>query len=144
MAAPGGQKTAKAFRAEWQANKASNQSAGITEKAYIDQCRTGATVTPPTSTTAAPPVPAPSPVSVPPAQPSKSAVTTPTGANQYSTEAQAKGRCGSDTVVWANAKSKVYHFSGHKNYGDTKAGAYMCEKDATSQGFRAAKNEKHT
>jgi hypothetical protein len=46
-------------------------------------------------------------------------------------------------VVWANLDSKVYHFSGNKNYGTTKEGAYMCEKDALGQGVRAAKNEKH-
>ncbi len=65
------------------------------------------------------------------------------GANQYTTEAQAKARCGSGTVVWANLKSKIYHFAGHKDYGNTKEGAYMCERDATSEGMRAAKNEKH-
>jgi hypothetical protein len=46
-------------------------------------------------------------------------------------------------VVWANLKSKIYHFSGTKDYGATKDGAYMCEKDATAQDIRAAKNEKH-
>jgi hypothetical protein len=46
-------------------------------------------------------------------------------------------------VVWANLKSKVYHFSGNKDYGNTKSGAYMCEKDALAQGFRASKVEKH-
>jgi hypothetical protein len=67
----------------------------------------------------------------------------PTGANQYSTEAQAKARCSSGTVVWANLSSKIYHFAGHKSYGHTKSGVYMCESDAVSQGIRAAKNEKH-
>ena len=37
-----GQKTAKACREEWQANKAANQANGVTEKAYVDQCRGGA------------------------------------------------------------------------------------------------------
>ena len=63
--------------------------------------------------------------------------------NQFASEAQAKGHCATDTVVWANLSSKVYHFSGHRDYGNTKRGAYMCEGDATQQGFRAAKNEKH-
>jgi hypothetical protein len=45
--------------------------------------------------------------------------------------------------VWANTKSKIYHFSGHRAYGSTKAGAYMCEKDSAAAGIRAAKNEKH-
>ena len=73
----------------------------------------------------------------------RTAAIAPTGANEFSTEAQAKARCPTDTVVWANLKSKIFHFSGHKDYGATKEGAYMCEKDATAQGIRAAKNEKH-
>ena len=57
-AAARGQKTAKACREEWQANKAANQANGITERAYVDQCRSGAA---PSQTTAAPPAPAPAP-----------------------------------------------------------------------------------
>jgi hypothetical protein len=47
-----------------------------------------------------------------------------------------------DLVVWVNLTSKIYHFAGHKSYGTTKAGAYMCEKEATAHGFRASKTEK--
>ena len=149
-----GQKTVKACRDEWRANKDTNQAKGITEKAYVTQCRAGGTV-------AAPAAPPPAPMAAPPAQtrtttapaapPSgpaattgaRPASTTPTGANQYQTEAQARFRCGGGTVVWANTESKIYHFTGNKAYGKTKTGAYMCEQDATSQGMRAAKNEKH-
>ena len=67
----------------------------------------------------------------------------PEGANQYAAEAGAKAHCPSGLVVWANLDSKIYHFSGYGDYGQTKQGAYMCEKDAMSQGLRAAKNEKH-
>ena len=149
--AAGGQKTAKACRDEWRANKDANQAKGITEKAYISQCRSGGTVkprrrapaptpaTPPARTTTAPAAPSAPPPATTAARP---AATTPTGANQYSTEGQAKLRCLMGTVVWANLNSKIYHFSGHKDYGNTKSGAYMCESDATSQGMRAAKNEK--
>src|SRR5215470_576541 len=35
------QKTVKACQAEWRANKADNQAKGITEKAYVTQCRGG-------------------------------------------------------------------------------------------------------
>jgi hypothetical protein len=42
-----------------------------------------------------------------------------------------------------NTKSKIYHFAGYKNYGDTKNGAFMCERQAMTEGYRAAKNEKH-
>ena len=143
--AAAGQKTAKACRDEWRANKDANQAKGITEEAYVTQCRAGGTVASPApmapppaqtrTTTAAPPPAA--------TTGTRTAATTPTGANQYSTEGQARFRCGGGTVVWANLDSKIYHFTGHKEYGKTKAGAYMCEQDATTQGMRAAKNEKH-
>jgi hypothetical protein len=66
-----------------------------------------------------------------------------TGANQYSTEALAWTHCPTQTVVWANTRSNIYHFRGTENYGTTKRGAYMCERDALAGGIRAAKNEKH-
>lgn len=81
--------------------------------------------------------------SAPPAttMPSRStAATTATG--EYSTETEAKGHCPSDLVVWANTRSKVYHFAGSRSYGKTKRGAYMCQKESDAAGFRAAKNEK--
>lgn len=134
------QKTVKACQDEWKANKADNQAKGITEKAYVTQCRAG------TAPQASPAAPAPTGTTVPAPAAPKSAPTAAaaaTGANQFSTEAQAKGRCASDTVVWVNLKSNIYHFAGTKDYGNTKSGAYMCEKDATGQGMRAAKNEKH-
>jgi hypothetical protein len=45
--------------------------------------------------------------------------------------------------VWVNLKSKVYHFSGTRFYGNTEHGAYMCESDTSAEGMRAAKNETH-
>jgi len=65
------------------------------------------------------------------------------GANQYSTEMLARAHCLTDTVVWANTRSNIYHFHGTENYGTTKRGAYMCEREALTGGIRAAKNEKH-
>ena len=65
------------------------------------------------------------------------------GANQYSTEVLALAHCPTDTVVWANTRSNIYHFRGTANYGTTKAGAYMCERRALAGGVRAARNEKH-
>ena len=62
---------------------------------------------------------------------------------EFTTEALAKASCPADLVVWANLDSKIYHFSGTREYGKTKEGAYMCEKVALEQGIRAAKNEKH-
>ena len=146
-AAAGQQKTAKECRNEWRTNKAQNQAQGITEKAYVAQCRSGTAAAQPTTAPAAQTRPAAAPTTEPrPAtasRPRETTATAPAGANQYGNEAQAKARCPSDTVVWVNEKSKVYHFSGHKDYGNTKDGTYMCERDAMAAGDRAAKNEKH-
>ena len=151
-----GQKTVKACSDEWRANKDANQAKGVTLKAYVADCRAGkATTAQPTlfptqqqtqtrTTTTAPMAPPPQqtqPRATTGAAPP--AATAPTGANQYATEGQAKFRCVGGTVVWANLDSKIYHFSGNKTYGQTKSGAYMCERDAQGQGLRAAKNEKH-
>jgi hypothetical protein len=59
---------------------------------------------------------------------------------QFATEAQAKGNCPTDAVVWANLRSKVYHASSSRSYGTTKQGAYMCEKESVAAGFRAPKS----
>jgi hypothetical protein len=96
---------------------------------------------------AAAPTPAPTRAAPTPALPSTAAVKPsptlatppPAGAGRFQTEAQAKSQCPADLVVWANLTSKIYHVAGHKSYGTTKAGAYMCEKEAMAQGFRAAK-----
>jgi len=48
-AAPASGKTASACRAEWRANKDAYQSAGVTEKAYVDKCRAGESVAVPTT-----------------------------------------------------------------------------------------------
>src|ERR1700693_5681838 len=125
------QKTATACRDEWRANKAANQAAGITEKAYVAQCRGGAAPAQTTAAPAAPPAPAPTPAPPPPAPPPTASAPpsrpvpppppaagsapnpgNPVGANQFSTEVQAKYRCPTGTVVWVNLKSNVYHFSG--------------------------------
>jgi hypothetical protein len=54
-----------------------------------------------------------------------------------------KPDCPSDTVVWVNLTSKVYHFETSRFYGTTKNGEYMCERDAAEKGMRPPKNEKH-
>lgn len=150
------QKTVKACEEEWRANRAANQAAGVTQKAYVEKCRAGTAPTqaapaapaqpaparPAATTTAPPPAPAAQqPTTARPAAPTTAVA--PSGGNQFSAEAQAKARCPSDTVVWVNTDSKIYHFTGYSDYGKTKKGTYMCERDATAGGFRAAKNEKH-
>jgi hypothetical protein len=133
------QRSVAACRAEWRANKAANQAAGKTEKAYIAECRSGA------ASQTAPPAPrGAAPTGGMTAQPGPTRRPgTSMAAGEFSTEAQAKTHCPGDTVVWANTASRIYHFSGHRSYGTTKSGAYMCERDTTAAGFRAAKNEKH-
>ena len=147
-------KTVKACTDEWRANKDANQANGVLLKDYVAQCRAGGA---PAPTAAAPPqAPAPSPTATaprhPPAQAPSAAAPAPrapapsptaVGVNQFPTEAQAKARCPSDTVVWANIPSRIYHFAGTHNYGNTKSGAYMCEGDTVASGYRAPKNEKH-
>ena len=136
-------KTAKACQEEWRANKADFQAKGITEKAYVAQCRTGAAKTdtpaakPETPSATTPPAAKP-PVDKPSAPSTAAALAT----GEYATEAEAKGKCASDLVVWVNLDSKIYHYAGHRNYGKTKKGAYMCEKAATAAGMRASKTEK--
>jgi len=150
-------KTAKECRAEWQAKKADFQAQKITQRDFVNQCVAASAAPQPaaekaakksepvkrTESKTAPRAPAatgaePKTVRAPAAK-SPYAM----GAKQFSTEAQAKSRCGSGAVVWVNLDSKIYHFVGYKDYGRTKHGAYMCERDATSDGMRAAKNEKH-
>ena len=114
------QKSVKACQREWRANKAENRAKGITEKAYVADCRAG--------TNAAKPTTAPS--------------TAPAGTNKFPTEAQAKARCPSDTIVWVDLSYLIYHYAGYHNYGKTKKGAYMCEKDAMSAGSHVSKHEK--
>lgn len=146
----GGSKSAKACQEEWRANKAAYQAAKVTEKAYVEKCRAGEAVAlpgaAPVSNAPAPAAAGPAPANPPPARAAKprEAVGAPSqaGVNQFATESQAKTRCPTDVVVWANLTSKIYHFAGYKNYGNTEHGAYMCEKDATGQGFRASKTEK--
>jgi hypothetical protein len=148
-------KTAKACQQEWRANKAAYQGADVTEKAYVEKCRAGEAVALPTTPAPAPtataPAPAPSTPAAAPSQPATKpaarpsppvATSAPTGAGQFASEADAKSRCPADIVVWVNLHSKIYHFAGYKNYGTTEHGTYMCEKQATGDGFRASKNEK--
>jgi hypothetical protein len=149
------QKTVRACQEEWRANRAANEKAGITQKAYVEKCRAGmATARPapasapiserPAARTTAPTITPPVSTTTPPApKRAPTAAGTPASAGQFATEAEAKVRCPRDTIVWVNLDSKIYHFAGYKDYGNTKTGAYMCERDTAARGFRAAKNEKH-
>ena len=161
------QKTAKDCTAEWRADKAGMQARGVTEKTYVEQCKAGGSAPTATAPESKPPAPAPAPAPkqaspatpTTPAQPAQKLAPTTTAApaqqppatkggatleaGQFADEASAKGRCPSDTVVWVNLPSKIYHFAGTKSYGTTKRGAYMCEKEAIAGENRASKTEKH-
>ncbi len=58
---------------------------------------------------------------------------------RFKTEALAAAACPTDTVVWANSKSKIFHLKGTATYGKGKNGTYMCETDATAEKFKPTK-----
>ncbi len=140
---------AKECGAEWKAAKANNTTNGQTWKDFYAACKQRhAGAQPAAAATPAPaaapaPAPTPAPTMTKTAKPAPvHTAAAPTGAGQFSTEAEAKGKCPSDTVVWVNTKSSKYHYAGHRSYGTTKQGAYMCEGDAKAAGDVAAKGEK--
>jgi hypothetical protein len=149
------QKTARECSEEWKANKAAIHASGKTKKQFVAECRGTATAAvapqqPAPVAPAAPPTSRTYPYTrqretyaAPPTAPYTAPTTTPapTGAGQFGSEYAAKAHCPSDTVVWANLNSRIYHFAGSRDYGRTKHGAFMCERDTA--GFRAAKNETH-
>jgi hypothetical protein len=148
--APASVKTAKECSTEYSANKAGIKAAGQKKAEFIAACRAGTETIPPAPAAAAPaaapapaPVPAPAAAAPAPTAPKTTAVKPKPVAAPTATEAELKAKCPSDTIVWVNTKTKVYHFAGTHNYGNTKSGAYMCEMDATAAGDRAAENEKH-
>jgi hypothetical protein len=148
------QKTARACEAEWKANKQTIQQSGKKKRDFITECRSGAGQTAagsPATTAPGTTSPADAPErrsattrenTATPDRGTRRGKTVPTGAGQFASEAEAKANCPGDTVVWANTRSKVYHFPGTRTYGNTKTGAYMCERDTSAAGIRSAKNEK--
>jgi hypothetical protein len=63
------------------------------------------------------------------------------GLQTFSTEQLAKQHCPTDTVVWLNLPTGVYHFKGERWYGNTKSGAYVCQKEADKAGDRATQGQ---
>lgn len=58
---------------------------------------------------------------------------------RFSTEALAAAACPTDTVVWANTRSKIFHLQGTSTFGKGKNGAFMCQTDAKTEGFKPTK-----
>lgn len=58
----------------------------------------------------------------------------------YQSQDAAQAHCPSDTVVWLNTNSGIYHIQGERWYGRTKHGAYVCKKDADRAGDRETEN----
>jgi hypothetical protein len=147
-----GQSVMRQCASQWKDAKAAGTTGGQSWPQFLAQCRTRQ------GSAAAPsggfaPAPAPAPAPVPASQsgslfpwwqqsaPASAAGATATPrAGEYTTELAARARCPSDTVVWANTPSRIYHLSGTRYYGNTRRGAYMCEADARAAGYRAAKN----
>jgi hypothetical protein len=144
---------------QWKAAKTAGTTGGKTWPEFLAQCRTEQKAAAPGAAPAAEPASAPAAAPAAPApahaaaaqepapdaapmKPKRKTTAMAAGPGQFASDAEAKGKCPTDTVVWVNTKSKVFHYSNSSDYGKTKKGAYMCEADASAAGARAAKNEK--
>ena len=133
---------------EWKAAKENNTTNGMKWPEFLKQCRVqkeGAAAPAAAPVSAPAPAPAPAPIAPAPTyqpKPKPVQAARPTGAGQFASEAEAKGRCG-NSVVWVNTrgKSHTYHYAGSRWYGATKQGAYMCEADAGAAGYHASKSK---
>jgi hypothetical protein len=87
-------------------------------------------VSPPTGAPTAAPNPTPTvrPTTAPTASPM---ITVP----EFATAAAAQLHCPSDVVVWLNTRTNLYHQKGHRYYGTTLYGAYVCQQEAEQAGY---------
>ncbi|GGF26368.1 hypothetical protein GCM10011611_35530 [Aliidongia dinghuensis] len=60
----------------------------------------------------------------------------PSDNSQYPTRAAAEDHCPGEVIVWVDLDARVYYFRGQDRYGSTKRGAYMCQRDVKSGGYR--------
>src|SRR5713226_4371029 len=58
----------------------------------------------------------------------------------FASETTAQAHCPKDEVVWLNTNSGIYHEKGMRWYGRTRAGAYVCRKEADAAGDRDTRN----
>jgi hypothetical protein len=59
---------------------------------------------------------------------------------KFSSEGEAQQHCPTDTVVWLNLPTMIWHYKGERWYGRTKKGAFVCEKEAAASGGRSTHN----
>jgi hypothetical protein len=101
------QKTEKACKDEWQANKAANQAAKITEKDYVAKCRADTAAAKPAAPAAAPAPAAASPA----AAPAKPSAMTPAAAPAKTAAPATGGKAAENTRIkacgaeWKEAKA---------------------------------------
>lgn len=131
----------------WKDAKAAGTTAGQTWPQFLAQCRAsasqGSVAAAPSGGFASAPAPSQSgslfPWQRPAAPASNVGGSSAARAGEYATELQARAQCPSDTVVWTNTSSGIYHYSGTRYYGHTHRGAYMCEAQARAAGYRASR-----
>ncbi len=63
------------------------------------------------------------------------------GLTLFDNEIAAQNHCPQDEVVWLNLPTGIWHLKGGRWFGNTKHGAYVCEKEAATTGNRASLNE---
>ena len=148
-----GQSVMRLCASQWKDAKAAGTTGGLGWPQFLSQCRARQGSAAPPSSGGFAPAAAPAPASqsgslfpwwqqsAPSNAPASNGSTPSTlQADQYTTELAARARCPSDTVVWVNTPTRIYHYSGTRYYGHTLKGAYMCEADARTGGYRAARN----
>jgi hypothetical protein len=55
---------------------------------------------------------------------------------QYPTRSAAEETCPGQIVVWVDLTTRIFYYRGQDNYGSTKTGAYLCERDVKGLGDR--------
>jgi len=58
----------------------------------------------------------------------------------FNNEYEAQNHCPSDTVVWLNLPTGIWHYKGARWYGNTKHGSYVCKEEALMAGNRGSLN----
>ncbi len=88
------QKSIKQCSSEWTADKPVIKASGKTKKIFMAECR-----------------------GVPVAAAQRAGRSPPSRAGQHATESEAKASCPTDTIVWVNLSSRIYHSGGSRSFG---------------------------